>query len=606
LGDQIMPNQLLQEVERMNLDQVRSNIERIIASYRHSIDIFAELIQNSTDAIIEKVGFDHLERGSIALEVWPNQRKLTIRDNGVGIAESDLSSVLVNGKSLKRERHTGKYGFMGFGLTFVGFQTTYFRIESIHDGRKASRTYSDLYKFIYEGSELPTSQEEGQEVQSEPSQEDTGTTITAIFPSCFPDPALEQTLSDIFGLTANVNAFVAALRTRSAVGLLEPLFSGTQNFAFELRIEGTPVPVTNSFLTTREIVQILFPTETRLLDIDQDFQPLVALSESMPESQKNDVRRCVLLDKKIQNVQIGTNAPLTARIFISCTSKEHLNKYNEDILLRAPGVEGGFLIENGLWLALNGMPTGICLEAFGHATYLPFTVIIDIQNLEVRKELDAGRKGISEYRVGQIRDKIGDLLRENNFIKYRRHVVGADPRIANPMYDPRQALLSRYSEKTRYNIDLIQPSLPPLEEQEVVTLFIELLARGHLKGYEQKVVSGYQVYDGLYSYNLSPTPESLLSATVPHGVSRSVFDLNDGVLRKDILIELGTPVESYDTWRFNNETPNGVMEREQDEEVKAGRTTVRSWGGGARSEAEGDDDRDRTGRRWGEGWITFF
>jgi hypothetical protein len=69
---------------------------------------------------------------------------------------------------------------------------------------------------------------------------------------------------------------------------------------------------------------------------------------------------------------------------------------------------------------------------------------------------------------------------------------------------------------------------------------------------------------------------------------------------------MGTPVESYDTWRFNNETPNGVMEREQDEEVKAGRTTVRSWGGGARSEAEGDDDRDRTGRRWGEGWITFF
>jgi hypothetical protein len=66
---------------------------------------------------------------------------------------------------------------------------------------------------------------------------------------------------------------------------------------------------------------------------------------------------------------------------------------------------------------------------------------------------------------------------------------------------------------------------------------------------------------------------------------------------------LGTPVESYDTWRSNNETPNGVMEREQDEEVKAGRTTVRSRGGGARSEAEGDDDRDRTGRRGGLGYF---
>src|SRR5882762_7729648 len=130
------PNQLLQEVERMNLEQVRSNIERIIASYRHLIDIFAELIQNSTDAIIDKFGFAHMEQGNISLEVWPNERKLAVRDNGVGIAEPDLSSVLVNGKSLKRERNTGRYGFMGFGLTFVGFQTVYFKIESIHNGRK--------------------------------------------------------------------------------------------------------------------------------------------------------------------------------------------------------------------------------------------------------------------------------------------------------------------------------------------------------------------------------------------------------------------------------------------------------------------------------------
>ena len=55
-------------------------------------------------------------------------------------------------------------------------------------------------------------------------------------------------------------------------------------------------------------------------------------------------------------------------------------------------------------------------------------------------------------------------------------------------------------------------------------------------------------------------------------------------------------------WRLNIVTPNGVMERQENEEVKAGRGSIR--GGEARSEAEGDDDRDRTGRRWG-GLFSF-
>jgi hypothetical protein len=49
---------------------------------------------------------------------------------------------------------------------------------------------------------------------------------------------------------------------------------------------------------------------------------------------------------------------------------------------------------------------------FEHASYLPFTAIIDIQDQEVRKELDAGRKGISEYRVAQIRERMVGLFRE--------------------------------------------------------------------------------------------------------------------------------------------------------------------------------------------------
>lgn len=42
-------NLLEEELSKQQLSQVRSNIERIISSYRHVWDIYTELLQNSAD-----------------------------------------------------------------------------------------------------------------------------------------------------------------------------------------------------------------------------------------------------------------------------------------------------------------------------------------------------------------------------------------------------------------------------------------------------------------------------------------------------------------------------------------------------------------------------
>lgn len=49
-------NLLKEELSKQQTSQIRSNIERIISSYRHVWDIYTELLQNSADAIIEKFG----------------------------------------------------------------------------------------------------------------------------------------------------------------------------------------------------------------------------------------------------------------------------------------------------------------------------------------------------------------------------------------------------------------------------------------------------------------------------------------------------------------------------------------------------------------------
>ncbi|MEH2030358.1 MAG: hypothetical protein V7K67_11905 [Nostoc sp.] len=107
-----MSNVLKEELSKQESSQIRSNIERIISSYRHIWDIYTELLQNSADAIIEQFGEENISEGKIALEISPDERIITIIDNGIGIEESTISKILVTGKSLKRERNTGKFGFI--------------------------------------------------------------------------------------------------------------------------------------------------------------------------------------------------------------------------------------------------------------------------------------------------------------------------------------------------------------------------------------------------------------------------------------------------------------------------------------------------------------
>ncbi len=80
-----MTNVLKEELSKQESSQIRSNIERIISSYRHTWDIYTELLQNSADAIIEQFGEENISQGKIELEINPDERRIKIIDNGVGL-----------------------------------------------------------------------------------------------------------------------------------------------------------------------------------------------------------------------------------------------------------------------------------------------------------------------------------------------------------------------------------------------------------------------------------------------------------------------------------------------------------------------------------------
>jgi hypothetical protein len=532
-----MSNVLREELSKQETSQIRSNIERIISSYRHIWDIYTELLQNSADAIIEQFGEENISQGKITLDINSDERTIIITDNGIGIEESTISKILVTGKSLKRERNSGKFGFMGYGFTFVAFQSEYLQIESIKNGKKASRTYGDLYKFVYSASDIPNSEEEESGYQAQDTGEKNGTKIIIKFPLQFPNEVVEESIAATFRIAKSDETIKAVLRTQSIVGILDTVFNTNNCFDFCLIINDRNVEIRTGYLTIREVVNsVLNSNFQQFYDRPKEYEMFVKSTENLPTTIREQARKAIVLDETIDDVEIGTRNPIHARIFISATSKSHINQYN-DRFRNEDGVSYDFALEHGLWLAICGMPIGVCLNPFEHSNYLPYTVIVDIKDMSIRKELDAGRKGISSYRMKQIADTVLEILKQRNFIKYRRYIVGGgDSRINNPLYDPKKELAHIFQDKKWFDSVLTQKYLPPVEEQEVISLFVELVAQKFLKGYYLKILSGYQVYDGLYEYQLDQTEEVEYSDSNRLGIYKNIFSANGGSLKKEILI----------------------------------------------------------------------
>lgn len=477
-------------------EQVRENIKRIVMSYRNTWDIYSELFQNSIDAIIDEFGFENIDKGVISLKVNTIKREIIITDNGIGIDSKSIPNVLVLGESLKRKNNTGRFGFMGFGFTFIAFQSEYLKIESIHDGLSGSRTYTDLYKYVFLSDELPNSEEENLNILPLPSTNNNGTTITLRFPKNFPNETIENTLNSAFEIVSNSILFEYILKTKTSIGIVDNLFESKNLFTLNINVNNTPLDIKPGYMSNKEIIQLLYnPIHTYTLE---NFKQFIEHTEHLTADAKKTARKTTLIDTVVNNVTIGSTNPLTVRFYISATSKSHLNEYTKKLNYMCNPDE--MEVTNGLWLSINSLPTGICLDSFDHPSYLPFTIIADVLTNDLRNELDSGRKGITQYRANQIVLKSKELLQSLGFISYREYVISASSRIVHPLTSPRDELQNKLNSKTLYDIPIKNHYLPPLSEQEVIGIFMELICTNKLLGYIPKVISSYDVYDSLCNY----------------------------------------------------------------------------------------------------------
>jgi hypothetical protein len=464
-----------------------SNVERIVTSYRHPWDVYAELLQNSVDAIFEaKKGLhaqDAAWRGKIEIVVDSEKCKITVADNGIGIPHDKIGQVIVLGRSLKRERHEGRYGFMGFGLTFVAFQTSYLLIESVHDGIKSARGYRNLYEYVFKHGSLPDAEKKP---KPQPTAESRGTKIEIDFRHVELRQDRQADLDKLFGYADNAKLFECILRTKTAAGNSEFLFNRKPPCEIDITaaLNGKTYQIPFRYLGMLEILSALEVDEKQCYEYSK-FEQLIAITEHEAKMERERKRRVKAIRFAADSpLKVGERSPISASFYIFATSKDYINRYNEKILqIESDAPEG---VTNGAILSLDGMPTSIKLSSeskpWNHPSYLPFTVIIDAQSLQ--SDLDAGRKGITSYRASQLLNEADRLLKEKKFLQYRRYVTDAAlvPPIMSNAKDTMKETVDR-DKRRNSAASLSQQWFPPLEEQEVIALFMELIGRERLDGY---------------------------------------------------------------------------------------------------------------------------
>lgn len=511
-------------------EERRSNIERIIKSYRYPWDVYAELIQNSVDAIFDAKKQLHLDsprwKGKIEITVEPEKRRLVIEDNGIGIPPEKIGQVIVFGKSFKRAEQQSRHGFMGYGLTFVAFQSSFINLESSYidvdthknQGKKSRRTYRNLYTYVFKKEELP-------DAEAKPAPQDTkfhGTKIEIQFPNdreAFHDRQLD--IDTMLNYANNSNLFEYIMRTKTAIGNTDKLFNNKPICDIDIIIHcnGNTLKIPFNFLGLTEVLKKVGINEDRCKSLS-DFLKLLELTESEPKQEKDRRRRVQAIKYANETpTQVGERLPIECNYYIFATSKERINRFNREILnLNNSDIEA---LSNGIFLSLDGMPTSIRLDSWPESYFSQFTILVDAKS--IKTDLDAGRKGISDYRKKQLVQKAEEILKNKNFIRYRRYIAEAsNASLPNSSSSNSRDSMKRdvRDQKIRISFDLPQESqpyqhsqlpqefqlpqqwLPPIEEQEVIALFMELIGNKSLQGYYLMKLSTYDRYDGLFEYRL--------------------------------------------------------------------------------------------------------
>lgn len=522
------------------LTSIRRSIKDIDDSYRNPWDLFAELAQNSVDAI-RKIQSVSNEKGKITITVNAQDKSVICEDNGCGISYEELPQLL-NLFSSGKTGDSSSVGEKGVGLKFVMFQSTDFEILSSDGNTAGIARIKDarLWKKSSTDDELMLDIDE-----VEPFAHGTKITLKGIEIDRDDD---EEQGTSFFNLSFEQLKFL--LRNKTFLGETSCLWNDKTN---QIDISVKFIDFNGVSYEEKIKNEYVLPTEglstADVVDIEQ-FEQWLAERDRSDTDKRNKLQGKVLVLKGSYLHNNYRKISYWACFLPTRQDWEQINKrlklvpedfdINDDEYLE----KNAFcLVNSGIYTATKGMPTGISINHpnTGYSGYWPnYFMLFQDDALT----FDIGRKSIHGKIQAIYQAKAKEIF--NRINKYVTKYTSAVPATTGPIGDfDRDEIVEavkRLPDLNSSNIPFIK--LPSEQEASVSAIFFEMIGKGLIDDI-QPIYLGYRNKYDLYAYYVSTQTQRkrfgiyefkshLRNLTKDFSEARKVFDEIEYVICWDV------------------------------------------------------------------------
>ena len=476
-------------LEKRSVNSIRKEINNIVYSYNNSWDVLCEIFQNSFDAIMRALRKNANKKHNISFQINVQERKIIIRDTGVGIEASKVKEIVApNGTD--KEDEAESIGEKGVGLTYTIFTCNKFIIET--------QNKNSYFKGKIENASAWRKKQNQQtptlEVIEEKDTEETDDTYTEIILEGIDE--FDPKEDDIFLQSPEVLEYI--IRTKTVLGYMKKIFGESQP---EISIQFTFVDDNGKTYERPIDFGYMLPdyfVGSNKIDFDE-FKEKAATYDDKQKTQK-------LKGKGLY--KIGSVTKSNRKINYYCFFAPSRNLWKEicekNNLYFADDTEYGMLLHGGIYVVTKGMPTGIVIEppTTGFSGYWNnFLILIEDDKIV----FDLGRKTIPSRTKGTIKEIAKSLFQE--FLPYIKYVT-SDPSVSTKLNATVQQVAKNntYTAMEKY-ADLKVDGIgylkhPNSQEAAVVSIFHELVGAKILKGYYSLSTGYKQTYDLWATYDI--------------------------------------------------------------------------------------------------------
>lgn len=506
----------------------KRQIKNILKSYTGWFDPLSELLQNALDAteIRKKGAMNKAYTPQIWVEINLKENQICVTDNGNGFNEHEFKSFLAPNVSFKEGKTRGNKGvgatYLAYGFNFlqVGTRTGSFKfVGNIEKGREWVEDES--------GTKTRPEIHESEPIHKIFDSIDQGSTFALRLVGDFIRP---KNLKWVRATT--VEQWEAVLRIKTPLGGIymppsTPDIKCTLTLVDETDKPSEKVINDCSYIyphtcisTCKELTEIL-DYQKKLIDKGKDaskfpspFYRLNGIYNYWDTAEIINKRTGLRVPLEEHEKQLVSKHRVSAYGFL-CYSTDIWDEYNDNILkLRG----GSRILKGGIQLATNSMPQGELISIY-LTRNLWFQNVTHVVVHFDSADPDLGRKGFQPELESLAQKIAGSIV--SGFLDWKhlmKKETGAPPNIVEEKsiyewiqeqekHEREQPLVIKREDVF---LPVKQPSITstPLNEQDVIALFNQLIAGGIIRGIKIMATSQYKQYDSICRFWLRKPVEN--------------------------------------------------------------------------------------------------